>query len=217
MALAPDDATAAALRASATALGALGMLAALLFIREWPIALTGSMWAAGTVFAAALWFLRTRYRAEGLASGFGAGAELASGREMPTAPPAAGSHLAATQVDQSWVLAVARACFVDLQAAWDAGDVEALRARTTAEMLDDLLEQLPLRGPGANRTDVVTLEARLLAFEERGPRCVASVEFSGMIRESSDSGAAPFKEVWMLTGSKGSSCGWRLARHQTLL
>ena len=74
-----------------------------------------------------------------------------------------------------------------------------------------------MRGPGPNRTDVVTLDAVLLALEKIGPRYVASVEFSGMIRESSERGAAPFKEVWMLTCSEDEMRDWRLARQQALL
>jgi hypothetical protein len=64
---------------------------------------------------------------------------------------------------------------------------------------------------------VVTLDAALLALEKIGSDYVASVEFSGMIRESSDAGAAPFKEVWMLTCHKDHLPAWRLARHQALL
>jgi predicted lipid-binding transport protein (Tim44 family) len=104
-----------------------------------------------------------------------------------------------------------------LQAAWDAGDVEELRRYTTAEMLDELLQELPIRGPGENRTDVVTLDAALLALEQIGSRHVASIEFSGMIRESSEQGAAPFKELWLLTRHTEDHSGWRLARHQALM
>ena len=124
---------------------------------------------------------------------------------------------AAPGIDRAEVLSAARRCFLSLQAAWDAGDVEALRERTTDEVLEDLLQQLPLCGTGPNRTDVVTLDAALLAFEEFGSRYVASVEFSGMIRESTDRGAAPFKEVWMLTTPKERFPEFRLARHQALL
>ena len=115
------------------------------------------------------------------------------------------------------MLDAARHCFVSLQAAWDAGDIDGLRARTTAEMLSELLEALRCRSPGPNRTDVVTLDAVLLAFDELGARYVASVEFSGMIRESVEAGAAPFKEVWMLTCQKDGPADWRLARQQALL
>jgi predicted lipid-binding transport protein (Tim44 family) len=115
------------------------------------------------------------------------------------------------------VLAAARDCFVRLQAAWDAGDVEELRRYTTAEMLDELLQELPIRGSGQNRTDIVTLEGALLGLEQIGTCHVASVEFTGMIRESCERGAAPFKEMWLLTCHTEDVSGWRLARHQALM
>ena len=84
-------------------------------------------------------------------------------------------------------------------------------------MLSDLLQELTMRGEGPNRTDVVTLEASLLSLENWDGRHVANVQFSGMIRESAELGAAPFKEVWMLTCSEDEVAVWRLARQQALL
>jgi predicted lipid-binding transport protein (Tim44 family) len=115
------------------------------------------------------------------------------------------------------LLALARAQFVQLQAAWDRGDVAALGALTTAEMLDELLSQLPARGPGPNRTDVLSLEARVLAVEQLGPLELASIEFSGIVCESADRGPVPFREVWMLARSGADAGTWRLARQQALL
>ena len=92
-----------------------------------------------------------------------------------------------------------------------------MRAHTTAEMLDELLQELPNRGPGANRTDVLTLRATLLLLEPVGTRLLATVEFSGMIRESLDDGAKPFREVWMLACLDAAKSQWRLARQQALM
>jgi hypothetical protein len=216
--LAPGEASAAALRGPAAALGALAFVTALLFIREWPGALTGSIWVTGTLFAAAFWLLRSRYRPQWFASPAAArAATLQRTAPLPTIVAPARDAAAVPPDEPEAVIAAARRCFVALQAAWDAGDVEAMALHTSAEMLDELLQELPQRGPGPNRTDVVTLDATLLVLEELGGCCVASVEFSGMIRESSERGAAPFKEVWMLTCPKGQSNAWRLARHQALL
>ena len=199
-------------------LGALAVFAALLFVREWPIALTGSIWAAGTLFAAAFWLLRARYRPEWFSSAAGVGSAggLRRAEARPSATPGR-QALPAIDGDPAAVLVSAKSCFLHLQAAWDAGDVEALRLHTTEDMLVELLQELPLRGAGPNRTDVVTLNAALLALEVLGSRYVASVEFSGMIRESPEQGAAPFKEVWMLTCPKDEAPVWRLARQQALL
>ena len=46
---------------------------------------------------------------------------------------------------------------------------------------------------------------------------VVSVEFSGLLRESAEAGAVPFRELWLLTQSKREAAAWRLARHQALL
>jgi hypothetical protein len=115
------------------------------------------------------------------------------------------------------LLAIARAQFMQLQAAWDRGDEAALRALTTTDMLQELLTQLPARGPGPNRTDVLSLDARVLAVEQIGPFELASIEFSGMVRESAERGAVPFRELWMLARPMEHGGAWRLARHQALM
>ncbi len=127
-----------------------------------------------------------------------------------------GGNRAKPRAAEQALLAMARERFVVLQAAWDRGDVEALRALTTDGMLDELLDQLPERGPGPNRTDVLSLEARLLAHERLDGLEFASVEFSGLVREGPGRHAAPFREIWMLARSAGEP-DWRLARQQALL
>jgi predicted lipid-binding transport protein (Tim44 family) len=113
-------------------------------------------------------------------------------------------------------LSVARQSFVRMQAAWDEADIPALAALTTETLLEDLRWQLEQRGPAPNRTEVLKLDARLLAMEELREAFVASVEFTGVIREQLDSGAAPFRELWLLANLKTAGRGWRLARVQSL-
>jgi predicted lipid-binding transport protein (Tim44 family) len=114
-------------------------------------------------------------------------------------------------------LAVARQSFVQLQAAWDRADLGLLGQLTTEPLLEDLRHQLQERGPGPNRTEVVSLQARLLGLEELQEAYVASVEFTGLIRErAEDAAAAPFRELWLLANSKAGDLGWRLARVQSL-
>lgn len=140
-----------------------------------------------------------------------------SPRPLLSAPSQAAQVQLPAAFDRAELLATARQHFVALQAAWDVGDVGTLRALTTPNMLEELCCQLPERGTGPNRTDVVTLHAALLGFEELGSAYLASIEFSGMIREQSDQGAAPFRELWMLARSKDGEARWRLARQQALL
>jgi predicted lipid-binding transport protein (Tim44 family) len=127
-------------------------------------------------------------------------------------PPAS-----ASPVDIEAFLQVARLSFVRLQQAWDDADLPALARMTTEPLLAELRDQLAERGPAPNHTEVLTLDARLLALEEMREAFVASVEFSGLIRERIDAGAAPFRELWLLANPKSSvDAGWRLARVQAL-
>jgi len=128
-------------------------------------------------------------------------------RDAPSAPSMNGAE----------VLEAARSRFLRLQAAWDAGDVHALGHLTTPDMLQELLPMLRSRVGGASRTDVITLHATLLDVEELGAAWLASVEFSGLIRESAEQGAVPFRELWMLAAAKDGAPSWRLARQQALL
>jgi len=120
-------------------------------------------------------------------------------------------------LDGNAVLEAARARFLGLQAAWDAGDVQTLGHFTTPDMLQELLPILTSRAGASSRTDVVTLHAELLEVEELGAAWLACVEFSGLIRESTERGAVPFRELWMLAAAKDGALSWRLARQQALL
>ena len=120
-------------------------------------------------------------------------------------------------LDVEEFLRLARLSFVRLQAAWDAGDLAALERLTTGPLLEDLREQLSARGAALNRTDVLDLQAQLLAFEELRDAFVASVEFSGLIRERADAGATEFRELWLLAKLKPhASDAWQLAQVQAL-
>jgi predicted lipid-binding transport protein (Tim44 family) len=114
------------------------------------------------------------------------------------------------------LLQLARMSFVQLQAAWDRADLGAIGALTTEPLLAELRDQLALRGAEPNHTEVIALDARLLALEDLREAFVASVEFSGLIRERIDASAAPFRELWLLANVKAADRGWQLARVQSL-
>jgi predicted lipid-binding transport protein (Tim44 family) len=119
-------------------------------------------------------------------------------------------------LDGEAVLDAARGRFMRLQEAWDAGDVSVLKSLTTPDMLEELLHVLSARGDAGSRTDVITLHAELLGLEELSAAYLASVEFSGLIRESAEHGAVPFRELWMLACMKDGASSWRLARQLSL-
>ena len=53
-------------------------------------------------------------------------------------------------------------------------------------------------------------------IEDLGALHMASVEFSGMIREDPSAGPSPFREVWNMTKPKDGSAGWLVAGVQAL-
>ena len=110
--------------------------------------------------------------------------------------------------------------FTTLQDAWDRSDIQSLRAMMTDEMLDQIKAQLADReshtGGVNNKTDVVMLNAQLLGIEELSESYMASVEFSGMIREDASAGASPFREVWNMTKPRNGGGGWLVAGVQAL-
>ena len=122
--------------------------------------------------------------------------------------------------DTEGFLAACKRNFVSLQGAWDHSDLSALRAFMTDEMLSEIKTQLAERdthtGTPVNVTEVVMLDARLLGIEETSADYLASVEFSGMIRENPSTGPAPFREVWNMSKPKDGSAGWLVAGVQAL-
>ena len=103
-----------------------------------------------------------------------------------------------------------------MQAAWDRSDLNAMGTLAMAPLLDDLRCQLAQRGPSPNHTEVLELQARLLALEDLSEAFVASVEFSGLIREQTQAPACAFKELWLLANVKSAGRGWQLAQVQSL-
>lgn len=122
--------------------------------------------------------------------------------------------------DTAGFLEAAKRNFITLQSAWDRADIATLRSMMTDGMVDEIRGQLSereaQRGDQPNHTDVVMLEAQLLGIEELGDAYMASVEFSGMIREEPSAGPSPFREVWNMTKPASGQSGWLVAGVQAL-
>jgi predicted lipid-binding transport protein (Tim44 family) len=122
--------------------------------------------------------------------------------------------------DVDGFLRSAKGNFVTLQTAWDNADINSLRSMMTDGMLQEIQSQLQERehhiGGQTNKTDVVMLEGKLLGIEDLGDDYMASVEFSGMIREEPSAGPSPFREVWNMTKPKNGASGWLVAGVQAL-
>jgi len=110
----------------------------------------------------------------------------------------------------------AKTYFIRLQAAWDKADVNDIREFTSPEMFAELRMQLQERGAAPNNTDVVNLNAELLGIEDVGSDHLASVKFSGLIKEAPDASAEPFTEIWNLSKPRSGQGGWVLAGIQQL-
>jgi predicted lipid-binding transport protein (Tim44 family) len=122
--------------------------------------------------------------------------------------------------DTAAFVEAARNNFIALQDAWDRADLSVLRSMMTDEMLGEIKSQLAERekqsSGQSNHTEVVMLEGQLLGIEDLGGDYMASVEFSGMIREEPATGPSPFREVWNMTKPKSGASGWLVAGVQAL-
>jgi len=93
-------------------------------------------------------------------------------------------------------LRAAKTHFIRLQAAWDEGDMRDIREYTTPDLFAELtLERQSCQGERPF-TEVVNLDAELLELVTEGDQVVASVRYSGLIREEQGAEAHPFSEIW---------------------
>jgi predicted lipid-binding transport protein (Tim44 family) len=137
---------------------------------------------------------------------------------VPSVGPAAasgGSWGVPAELDVEAFVRTAKVQFVRLQAVFDAADLDDLREFTTPEMYAELKLEIDERKGALNRTDVVTLDAELLGIETSSVEHIASVRFTGMIREEASREAKPFDEVWNLVKPVAGG-GWVLAGIQQL-
>lgn len=138
--------------------------------------------------------------------------------------PAVTSTAAPEQpVDPSWYVPAnfdsqsflknAKANFIALQDAWDRNDVEKMREYMTDDLIEAVREPLSQREPGGH-TEVVLLNASLLGIEDVSEGNLASVRFSGMLRDQTEPEAYRFEEVWNFL--KPHNGGWLLAGIQQI-
>lgn len=153
----------------------------------------------------------------------GARPELA--RYEPAATPFPGASAALSSdsparipagFDSDGFVRVAKLNFIRLQAANDTGDLADIREFVSPELYAEIKMQLDERGIVAQQTDVLTLNAELLEVVSEGARHIASVQFSGMLRETAGAAATPFAEVWHLTKPVTGNQGWTIAGIQQI-
>ena len=140
------------------------------------------------------------------------------------APVAAAAAVPAKDAEGNWFipgdfntqqfLTQAKSQFVAIQAIWDSGNTDQLREYLTDDLISELKPQLIERGAAANKTEVVLLNAEMLGIETVSDGHLASVRFSGMLREEPGAEAFRFEEVWNLF--KPATGGWLLAGIQQI-
>lgn len=92
-------------------------------------------------------------------------------------------------------LRAAKVTFIRLQAAYDQKNLQDLAEFTAPDVYAEIKMQLDERNEESNKTEVISLEAELLNAEKQANGTIASVRFTGFIKENQD----PMKqlnEIW---------------------
>lgn len=98
--------------------------------------------------------------------------------------------------DEAGFLRQAKASFIRLQAAYDVKNLADLREFTAPEVFAEIQLQLQERGDAPNQTDVISIDAQLLGVDPQGETTLASVEFTGLVREEANAAPISIKEIW---------------------
>lgn len=114
--------------------------------------------------------------------------------------------------DRRAFAAGAKGHFTRLQAAWDEADWQDIATYTTPELLAELQAEHDRSAQAGQRTEVLALDSEVLQVQRDGDQVLASVRFSGQIREAAGAAAQPFEEVWHVQHAWGSRDGdWLIA------
>jgi predicted lipid-binding transport protein (Tim44 family) len=109
-------------------------------------------------------------------------------------------------------VAGAKAHFLHLQAAWDRGDFREIEEYTTPELFSALQREHGRLGRETHETEVMMLTAELVGVRREADRVVASVHFTGMLREQPAGESGALSEVWHVDHDWASPKGdWRIA------
>jgi predicted lipid-binding transport protein (Tim44 family) len=114
----------------------------------------------------------------------------------PVASATAGEDEAPMWFDGPAFVEGAKTHFIRLQAAWDQSDFRDIREYTAPQLFAELQRERERLGSAQQYTEVVRLNAELLGVRRDGDLAVASVRFTGLIREEESAGAGPFDEIW---------------------
>ncbi|MBY0484119.1 Tim44-like domain-containing protein [Nitrosomonas sp.] len=106
----------------------------------------------------------------------------------------------------------AKASFMRLQTAHDHGDVNEIRDYTTPEMFAEISAQINERGDTQQKTEVLFIDANLLEVETTNDLAIASVRFTGQLRDAPNGEPEAFDEIWHVQKDlRNSDATWLLA------
>lgn len=118
--------------------------------------------------------------------------------------------------DKENFLENAKKIFLQLQEASDQQNIDVLKEFTSPELFTHLRKDMLARATAVSFTQVLTLAADLLAVEEENNEYLASVRFSGSLREEVNGPVEEFAEVWNWSKPMNSSSGWILCGIQQI-
>lgn len=104
------------------------------------------------------------------------------------------SNVTPAGFDSTSFLREAKVQFIRLQTAFDNKNLNDIREFTSPEVFAEIQLQIQERGDALNITEVISLDAELVDIDSASQN--ASVDFSGMIKETPEKPAEPFKELW---------------------
>lgn len=109
-------------------------------------------------------------------------------------------------------LRAAKSHFIRLQAAYDRGDINDIREYTTPEVFAEVQLQLQERGVALNKTDILELNASMLNMVTEQDLVIASVRFTGVLREDESPTPTQLNEIWHIQKSATDrSAPWYVA------
>ena len=123
-----------------------------------------------------------------------------------------GSNARPSWFDEETFTRLAKGHFIRLQAANDAKDLQDIREYTTPEIFAEISLQMQERGDAPQHTEVVSVNAKVLDVVVEGDLAIASVRFTGQIRDAANGPLESFDEIWHVQRSHGQpNANWHIA------
>lgn len=129
-----------------------------------------------------------------------------------SAPTVPGNNTRPDWFEDEPFLRAAKGHFIRLQEAYDRGDLQDIREYTTPEVFAEVQLQLQERGSAKNKTDILQLNTDMVSVVTEDNWVIASVRFTGLLREEEGATATAINEVWHIQKSAADqNASWFVA------